>query len=333
MKIRLKKLIYNLKKDKEMANVKRFEDFVKESTENRRKGVDGKSDLFPKPPLKQTINKSDLEPIDNIGIMGRQITTDKIDGIVKSVVGNDVYVEDRLSKEIKKYTITEFLKEFHKSYKKEKKVEENINIVEVAQPKLSNTDMELLNKIINVNESVKETWEKKWDSFAINSIKSINEDDIIDDIDNMVNESLETIKNDEINEDEINEDEDEINEDEDEINEDEINEDENIEIPEKVQSYADFFKNGIQSFPDFFKNRIKLKPLTTDEDDFVSENAVPKPVKKVICSDCGVEVSDIENDKINHLYSKHSFKPTMDDGDLEKWLLEYFPPEIPEKKK
>ena len=80
-----------------VISMKKFEDFVKESTENKGKGIDGDTDLIPTPSPKQTINKGNLNPMDNLGIRGRQITTDKIDGIVQSVKDGIVYVEDRLT--------------------------------------------------------------------------------------------------------------------------------------------------------------------------------------------------------------------------------------------
>jgi len=285
-----------------MTNIKKFEDFVKESTENRGKGVDGDTDLFSRPTAKQTINKGDLNPIDNLGIRGRQITTENIDGIVKNVTGGEVYVEDRLSKEIKKYTVSNFLKEFHKAYKKDKKESEKTNesivIEEVKLPELKDDDKELLNKILNVNESdKKEIWEKKWESFASNYVKATKEID--EDVDEEpINESIEN----------------------------ENNEESSKSI--KVEKFADFLKNRVKIRPDTIDEDINLE---NDQEDIVIENSVPKPLKTVKCNDCSDSVTDNDLDKSRHLYSKHNFKPTTDD--LDNWLLEYFPPNVPEKKK
>jgi hypothetical protein len=83
----------------------------------------------------------------------------------------------------------------------------------------------------------------------------------------------------------------------------------------------------VQNFTDFINNRVKIK--IEGEDDSVVENSVPKPQPTVKCTNCGVNVTDCESDMEGHLYSKHNFKPTVDD--LDTWLLEYFPPKISEK--
>jgi hypothetical protein len=263
--------------------VKRFDDFIRENTENKGKGIGGDTDLFPRPTPKQTVDKGDTNPVDNLGIRGRQITTENIDGIVKSVSGSEVFIEDRLSKEIKSYTMKEFLSEFNKAYKKEKKesaekdseVSESITIKK--EPELVEEDKELLKKILNVNEDSKQLWEKKWESFESNYIKATKEIDI----------------------------DDTIEEDDKPIKESNI----------KVENFSNFL------------NRIKIK-LEDDPEDSVVENSVPKQLPQVKCTSCGVEVDDTEADMERHLYSKHNFKPTVDDIDV--WLLEYFPPNITE---
>ena len=266
--------------------VKRFEDFIKENTENKGKGIGGDTDLFPRPTPKQTVDKGDTNPVDNLGIRGRQITTENIDGIVKSVSGSEVFIEDRLSKEIKSYTMKEFLSEFNKAYKKEKKesaekdseVSESITIKE--EPELVEKEKELLKKILNVDENSenKQLWEKKWESFESNYIKATKEIDLDD-----------TIEDDEP-----------------------IKKESNI----KVEKFSSFL------------NRIKIKLEDDPEEDSVVENSVPKQLPQVKCTSCGVEVDDTEADMERHLYSKHNFKPTVDDIDV--WLLEYFPPNITE---
>lgn len=321
-----------------MANVKKFEDFVKESTVNKGKGIDGDTDLFPRPTPKQTINRGDLNPIDNLGIQGHQITTDKIDGIIKSVKDGIVYVEDRLTKEIKEYSVTEFLKEFHKSYQKEKKAESEKSyesIVVEPEPELDEQDKEILGKILKVNEnsSEKQLWEKKWESFAKNYVKSVKEVD--EDFEEFA--AIEESKNEEEKlEDYLKE---SNFEEEQSISLESLSEpvvEETTEEPEKVK---------IESFENFINSRLKIKPDSIDEDINkededneetigIAENTVPKSVSQVECSDCGEKVDDEEFDKVRHLYSKHNFKATTNsNNDLTKWLLQYFPPEVPEKKK
>lgn len=308
-----------------MANVKKFEDFVKENTENKGKGVGGDTDLIPRPTPKQTINRGDLNPVDQLGIAGRQITTDKIDGIVKSVKDDTVYVEDRLTKKIKEFTVKEFLSEFHKSYKKEKKEEKkNESVIVEKEPELSEEDKEILGKILNVNEtqSSKELWEKKWESFATNYVKKMK--DVDEDFEEF-SENAETISLQELSEAAI------TPKDEEKV--DEKPQDEDIQ-----ENKSDI---KVQKFQSFINDRIKIKPdtieedINLDEDDEetigIAENSVPKPKPQVECVDCGQKVDDEEFDKVRHLYSKHNYKATVDD--LTKWLLKYFPPEVPEKKK
>jgi hypothetical protein len=420
-----------------MSNLKRFEDFMKESTDNKGKGVGGDTDFFSRPTPKQTINKGSLDPIGNVGIMGHQITTDKIDGMVKSVKDGIVYVEERETKEIKEFPIAEFLKEFNKYYKKLKKdsefkVEESI--------KLDDHDKELLSKIIygdKINEAKqgeKELWEKKWESFATNIVKStkldldedeLNEDQLIE-VKDTVTEDIKkkkfiVIDNDFNNsqyEDLVGRifDEDNIpsyaqvkevkddlktlteNTTMDElfgVNEgstpysetkwgEKISQDIYDDLKENgfsaeesqdiIDSYLDFEqmiydihdgmkvdqavemlinnykkpkpeisndfrfdeKVKIERFSDFSK-RLRVRPDIIDEDlewiDELDENFVPKSLPKVECSDCGEKVDNNRNDKIRHLYSKHNFKPTVDEEDINTWLLEYFPPNVEEEKK
>jgi hypothetical protein len=358
-----------------MKNIKKFEDFMKESTENKGKGVGGDTDLFIKPSPRQTINRGDLDPLDNLGIRGRQITTDKIDGIIKSVKDSIVYVEDRLSKEIKEYSLPEFLKEFHKAYKKEKKdaektYESTINVEEVKQPELNETDKDLLSKILNLNEKKseeKQLWEKKWENFAANTVKAIKEveeDEILESVEKPIEEKV-------------------IVPDEFIVNVGNIGNipcDTEEEARKTYQEYVEQSKSGhgraagedvilmingepeeeylgrnhdsddigekkeikIEKFSDFIMNRLHIKPDTIEEDiniddidinieDELVENSVPKPAKTVECTDCGTKVTDDEFDKVRHLYSKHNYKPSADN--LDSWLLEYFPPSIPEEKK
>lgn len=310
-------------KDKTMANVKKFEDFVKENTENKGKGVGGDTDLIPRPTPKQTINKGDLNPVDQLGIAGRQITTDKIDGIVKSVKDDTVYVEDRLTKQIKEFTVKEFLSEFHKSYKKEKKEElkkSNESIIIEPEPELTTEDKELLDKILNVNESEKkELWEKTWESFATNYVKKMKDvdEDFEEFFENPLNETIGLQ----------------------ELSENAIEPKEIFDEKEEISLEENKSEIKVQKFQSFINDRIKIKPDTIDEDMNldedddeetigIAENSVQKQTPQVKCADCGQEVDDEEFDKVRHLYSKHNYKATVDD--LTKWLLEYFPPEVPE---
>jgi hypothetical protein len=59
-------------------------------------------------------------------------------------------------------------------------------------------------------------------------------------------------------------------------------------------------------------------------DDFVKENMLPKPYKKVKCLECGEEVCDNVNYKIGHLYNKHNCKPSVGDYKAKKMLKQYF---------
>jgi len=340
-----------------MSNLKKFEDFMKESTDNKGKGVDGDTDLFPKPPVKQTINKGSLNPIDNLGIMGHQITTEKIDGIVKSVKDGIVYVEERLTKEVKEYSISEFLKEFNKFYKKQKKSESEVKIEESkfqlsdlmndykGEIEWNEEDKEILNRIIygdnpSINESKKDKdiWQEKWEDFAKNYMKSTKNEDLFEDL----------VLEDEVKEIDLQEKKQYIVVDDDfnrahyvdligkkfdnppsyahikvlEETEDVISE--NVDVDD-----VKFDEIKVDNFSDFTK-RLRLKPDVIDEDiENLDENAVPEQLPQIECADCGVFVDDEEKDKVRHLYSKHNFKPTTDD--MEVWLLEYFPPKSEKK--
>ncbi len=297
--------------------MKKFDEFVKESTENKGKGIDGDTDLFPRPPLKQTIDKGVLNPINNIGIAGRQITTEKIDGIIKGVKDGTVYVEDRLTKEVKEYPIAEFLKEFNKAYKKDKKVEESLNLTE--------DDKQLLTKIVgNETKKDKDLWEKKWENFATNYVKAskeIEDEEIEDKLDILTeNTTMDELFGIEESCDCPNK----------KVEDSCDCQNEKPEKPEKPEM-------KIERFSDFSK-KLKLKSHTIEEDleteeteEDVNENSVPKPLPQVKCDICEINVNDNREDKIGHLYSKHNFKPSADK--IEKWLLEYFPPIVEEEKK
>jgi hypothetical protein len=94
-------------------------------------------------------------------------------------------------------------------------------------------------------------------------------------------------------------------------------------------------KIKVEKFSEFFKNKINIKPDSIEEDinntdDFIDENLVPKQKPQVKCNECDMLVIDDDLEKIGHLYSKHNFKPTVDDTN--KWFLEYFPPAIKKEK-
>ena len=373
--------------------MKKFEDFVRESTENKGKGVGGDTDLFPRPTPKQTINKGDLNPVDNLGIRGHQITTDKIDGIVKSVKDGVVYVEDRESKEMKEYPIADFLKEFNKYYKKQKKEEKIVESDKVVESvELDEKDKVLLNKIIygdKINEAKKserDLWEKKWESFTVNNVKATK----IDEDEDILNEGStpysETKWGEEVSQwiyDGLKEKGLEADEAQDVIdmysdfeqmiydvhngmkvdnaidmlinNRDSYKKSSivsnnysnryGIKDDERVQPSVDSHGNfvgldeksmKVERFSDFTK-RLRVKPnditedLETSELEEIEENAVPKPLPQVKCNDCGTPVNDERNDKVRHLYSKHNYKPTVDNVD--DWLKKYFPPKVEDKKK
>jgi len=88
--------------------IKDFKNFVKESVENKGKGP-GNIDLIPTTPKKQTLNNSN-QTLDFLRI-GKHILTKKIDGFIDSVQNERVYISDRITGEIKKYTFKEILKE------------------------------------------------------------------------------------------------------------------------------------------------------------------------------------------------------------------------------
>ncbi len=89
--------------------IKGFDKFVKESVENKGKGVGGGQDLFPSAPFKQTINRSN--PTMDFLRVGKHILTKKIDGFIDSVQNEGIFITDRITGEIKKYTLKEVLKE------------------------------------------------------------------------------------------------------------------------------------------------------------------------------------------------------------------------------
>jgi hypothetical protein len=96
--------------------IKNFKNFVKESYENRGKGP-GNQDLIPEAPKKQTINRA-IPTMDFLRI-GKHIQTKKIDGFVDSIQNENIFIADRITGEIKKYTFKEVLKEL--AGKKEEK--------------------------------------------------------------------------------------------------------------------------------------------------------------------------------------------------------------------
>ena len=89
--------------------IKDFNKFVKESVENKGKGVGGSQDLFPSTPKKQTINRA-IPTMDFLRI-GKHIQTKKIDGFIDSVQNESIFITDRITGETKKYTLKEVLKE------------------------------------------------------------------------------------------------------------------------------------------------------------------------------------------------------------------------------
>ena len=89
--------------------IKDFNKFVKESVENKGKGVGGSQDLFPSAPKKQTINGSN--PTMDFLRIGKHILTKKIDGFIDSVQNENIFITDRISGETKKYSLGEVIRE------------------------------------------------------------------------------------------------------------------------------------------------------------------------------------------------------------------------------
>lgn len=92
--------------------IKDFKNFVKESVQNKGVGP-GNKDLLTSAPKKQTINRS-IPTMDFLRV-GKHIQTSKIDGFIDSVQNESIFITDRISGEIKKYTLKEVLKEIAKS--------------------------------------------------------------------------------------------------------------------------------------------------------------------------------------------------------------------------
>jgi hypothetical protein len=106
--------------------VKKFKNFLNES--NMGKGLGGDTSLFnPMPTPKQTLNKPN-QTLDLLRI-GKQIKTENIDGFIDSVQNENVMISDRMTGIIKAYSLKEFFKEFSKSDKKRKKINEKIESI------------------------------------------------------------------------------------------------------------------------------------------------------------------------------------------------------------
>jgi len=88
--------------------IKNFDKFVKESVENKGKGP-GNQDLFNSAPKKQVINRA-IPTMDFLRV-GKHILTKEIDGFIDSVQNESIFITDRMTGEIKKYTLKEVLKE------------------------------------------------------------------------------------------------------------------------------------------------------------------------------------------------------------------------------
>lgn len=85
--------------------IKSYNKFLKESLEIK----NGKQDLFPSAPYKQTINRSN--PTMDFLRVGKHILTKKIDGFIDSVQNESIFITDRMTGEIRKYTLKEVLRE------------------------------------------------------------------------------------------------------------------------------------------------------------------------------------------------------------------------------
>ena len=60
------------------------------------------------------------------------------------------------------------------------------------------------------------------------------------------------------------------------------------------------------------------------ENQYLNENILPRPYKKIKCLECGEEVCDNMNYKIGHLYNKHNCKPSLNDYKAIKMMKSYF---------
>jgi hypothetical protein len=92
--------------------IKKFDAFVNESKENKGKGIGGDTDLFPSAPKKQVINRS-IPTMDFLRI-GKHIQTKKIDGFIDSIQNESIFIADRMTGEIKKYSLREVMRELTK---------------------------------------------------------------------------------------------------------------------------------------------------------------------------------------------------------------------------
>ena len=206
--------------------IKKFNNFVKESVENKGKGP-GDQDLIPTTPKKQTINRA-IPTMDFLRI-GKHILTKKIDGFIDSVQNESVYIADRITGEIKKYTFKEVIKEITGTENKISSVEgftgtpkwaEKPKIIKekldddtdaligdtynddlekkdwngddeenYQEDKLRGTEDNPTGKNITSNES----WTKYWENFNKNQqeIQNFIEDEEDDEIDDFVDDEVE----------------------------------------------------------------------------------------------------------------------------------------------
>lgn len=103
--------------------IKKYNKFVKESIGIKGKGP-GNDDLIPSAPKKQSINPA-IPSMDFLRV-GKHILTNNIDGFIDSIQNKNVFIIDRLTQEIKKYTFKEIIREITR-FKGEK---ENPSIVQ-----------------------------------------------------------------------------------------------------------------------------------------------------------------------------------------------------------
>jgi hypothetical protein len=92
--------------------IKDFKNFIKESVENKGVGP-GNKGLFPSAPKKQTINRA-IPTMDFLRI-GKHILTKKIDGFIDSVQNENIFITDRITGEVQKYTLKEVIREIAKA--------------------------------------------------------------------------------------------------------------------------------------------------------------------------------------------------------------------------
>lgn len=167
--------------------IKDFKNFVKESVENKGKGP-GNQDLMPSAPKKQTINRS-IPTMDFLRI-GKHIKTNKIDGFIDSVQNENIYISDRITGEITKYSLKEILKEITKPKKINEGLEQRINQVQTIdtdeneithEDQIDNIDDDEDDEVVDIDELDEDVYYDKGELVGDTYNPGLQSDD--DDID------------------------------------------------------------------------------------------------------------------------------------------------------